>query len=359
MALGSDAVGVGRHDTPVRGWSVVTLGGCLLAVSASYLVVGGSFSLADLVGASIPIALSLLVIALGLWLRTTELPRELFDVVFLWSLAGGVVMGLLTGWMALLQTVQGQPMLQPTSIVLTKIAVGVLGGGLLGAYHSHLRYRTEQLAEQRNRLDEFAGIVSHDLRNPLNVAQGHLQLARETSDDDHFDAVEGAHGRMERLVEEVLALSRGGDTVSDKEPVDVGLVVREAWETVETGEVDLHVETDQTVVADGRRLRALFENLFRNSVEHGSTAVDSESEQSVGEVVVTVEEGRLVVEDDGPGIPPEEREVIFEGGYSTEPNGTGFGLSIVRRIAVAHDWRIYVNESDAGGARFEFVGFGE
>ncbi|WP_192498447.1 sensor histidine kinase [Halorussus halophilus] len=341
----------------------MTLGGGLLVVSASYLFVGGDFSWTALVGASIPIGISLLVVALGLWLRTTELPSALLDVVFLWSLAGGIVMGLLTGWVALLQSVQGQSMLQPASIVLTKISVGVLGGGLLGVYHSHLRYRTEQLAEQRNRLDEFAGIVSHDLRNPLNVAQGHLNLARETGDDDHFEAIEGAHDRMERLVEEVLALSRGGDTVADREPVDIGQVAREAWGTVETGAMDLRVETDRTVVADGRRLRALFENLFRNSVEHGATNETVEdgatTAPSGGEVVVTVSDSRLVVEDDGPGIPPEEREIIFEGGYSTEPDGTGFGLSIVRRIAVAHDWRIYVDESQAGGARFEFVGFDE
>jgi signal transduction histidine kinase len=332
-----------RYAAPLRRWSVAGLGGGLFAVSASYLTVGGELLSTEWVRFAIPIALSLFVVALGVWLRTDEVPAEFASVVFLWSLAGGVVMGLLAGWISLLQTMSGRPMLQPASVVLTKVGAGAFGGGLLGVYQGRLQQRTDELAEQRNRLDEFASIVSHDLRNPMNVAQGHLELARETGAQKHFEAVESAHGRMERLVEEVLALSRRGDTVGDLSPVSLGSVAREAWETVETPETELRVETDRRIVSDDRRLRALFENLFRNTAEHGGETV-----------VVGATEGGFFVADDGPGIPPADRELVFEGGYSTSPNGTGFGLAIVRRIAEAHDWRIRVCESDSGGVRFEF-----
>ncbi|WP_170977434.1 sensor histidine kinase [Halorussus salinisoli] len=336
-----------RYAASLRNWSVVGLGGGLLAASVSYFAVDGEFATSEFVQFAVPIALSLLVVALGLWLRTAEFSAPLPGVVFLWSFAGGVVMGLLAGWISVLQSIEGRPMLQPASIVLTKVALGVLGGGLLGAYYGRLQQRTDELAEQRNRLDEFASIVSHDLRNPMNVAQGHLELARETGEDRHFEAVEDAHDRMERLVDEVLALSRRGDTVDDPTPVKLERVANEAWTTVETQETTLRVETDRTVVSDDRRLRALFENLFRNAVEHG------------GETVVVGEIGRgFFVADDGPGIPPEDRELVFEGGYSTHSDGTGFGLAIVRRIAEAHDWRIRITESEEGGARFEFVGGG-
>ncbi len=236
-------------------------------------------------------------------------------------------------------------MLQPASVVLTKVAVGTLGGGLLGVYHGRLQRRTDQLAEQRNRLDEFASIVSHDLRNPMNVAQGHLELARETGEQKHFEAVERAHDRMERLVDEVLALSRRGETVDDPSLVSLHEVAHDAWGTVETPEMDLRVETDRRILSDDRRLRALFENLFRNAADHGGETV-----------VVDSTDSGFFVADDGPGIPPADRELVFEGGYSTCPDGTGFGLAIVRRIAEAHDWRIRVGESESGGARFEFSG---
>ncbi|NEU56972.1 HAMP domain-containing sensor histidine kinase [Halorussus sp. MSC15.2] len=334
-----------RYAVRVREWSVAGLGAGLLAVSASYFAVDGSVATSEYVRFAIPIALSLFVVALGLWLRAAELPADLVCVVFLWSFTGSVVMGLLTGWISLLQSFEGRPMLQPASIVLTKVALGALGGGLLGAYYTRLQQRTDELAEQRNRLDEFASIVSHDLRNPMNVAQGHLELARETGEDRHFEAVEDAHGRMERLVDEVLALSRRGEMVDDVTPVNLRVVAEEAWDTVETPGMDLRVETDRRVVSDDRRLRALFENLFRNAVDHGGETV----------TVGATDEG-FYVADDGPGIPPEDRELVFEGGYSTHPDGTGFGLAIVRRIAEAHDWQIRVTEGDSGGAHFEFVG---
>ncbi|WP_166035604.1 sensor histidine kinase [Halorussus pelagicus] len=321
------------------------LGGGLLAVSASYVTVGVELPSARFVQFAIPIALSLFVVALGVWLRTADFPARFVTVVFLWSLAGGVVMGLLAGWISVLHSMEGRVLLQPASVVLTKVGVGTLGGGLLGVYYSKLQQRTDELARQRNRLDEFASIVSHDLRNPMNVAQGHLELARETGDETHFDAIERSHGRMERLIEEVLALSRRGETVDEPSLVSLQTVAREAWDTVETNEMELRVETDRRVLSDDRRLRALFENLFRNAVEHGGETV-----------VVDVTEDGFFVGDDGPGIPPEDRELVFEGGYSTSANGTGFGLAIVRRIAEAHDWHIRVGESDAGGARFEFVG---
>ena len=351
----SDERSVARSAGSIRSWSVVGLGVGLLAVSGSYFFVDAALDATELVRLSIPVGVSLLVVALGSWLRTSALSARRVGAVFVWSVAGGTVMGLLSGWVTVLQAMEGRPMVRPASIVLTEVALGALGGGLLGVYHGRLRRRTEQLAEERNRLDEFAGIVSHDLRNPLNVAQGHLELARDTGADRHFEAVGGAHDRMERLVEEVLALSRRGRTVADAESVLVGSVAREAWATVETPGMELRVETDREVVADARRLRALFENLFRNSVEHGIEG-DSADDDRAGAVVVGECESGFFVADDGPGIPPDERERVFEGGYSTAKNGTGFGLAIVRRIAEAHDWRIRVGESEAGGARFEFVG---
>jgi PAS domain S-box-containing protein len=203
--------------------------------------------------------------------------------------------------------------------------------------------------ERRKRLKEVASVVSHDLRNPLNVAQARLELAREEGDDEHFDAADDALGRMERMVDDVLTLARMGGEAEETEWVDLETVVMESWRSVEAPDATVTVEDDLTVAADRGRLQRLLENLFGNAVQHGSTA---------GYVTVTVgglAEG-FYVEDDGIGVPPEERDEVFSVGYSTTSDGTGFGLATVEQVAEAHGWNVRITRGDGGGARFEFRG---
>ena len=220
--------------------------------------------------------------------------------------------------------------------------------------------REAELRRQNDRLDEFVSIVSHDLRNPLNVAQARLALAAETGDDSHLDAVEGAHDRMEALVEDLLTLARQGDPVEAPDPVALAELVERCWATVSTEDATLEVDTEATLRADPGRLRQLLENLIRNAVEHGSTSPRSQAPEDAPEDGLTLTvgdcEGGFYVADDGPGIPDGEREQVFEAGYSTAKNGTGFGLRIVERVAEAHGWTVSVTDSGDGGARFEITG---
>jgi signal transduction histidine kinase len=208
------------------------------------------------------------------------------------------------------------------------------------------KQQEKRLQQQNERLEEFANIVSHDLRNPLNIASGSLEMAAEECDSEHLKHVEKAHERMSTLVEDVLTLAREGEAITDTEPIALGPLVEECWETVETGNAQLVTDTTQTIQGDRSRLKQLFENLIRNAVEHGGE-----------EVTVTVGElaGGFYIEDDGSGIPEDERELIFDAGYSTSADGTGFGLSIIKQITDAHDWKINATDSDEGGARFEIT----
>jgi signal transduction histidine kinase len=208
--------------------------------------------------------------------------------------------------------------------------------------------RQQRALEAKNeRLEEFAGVVSHDLRNPLNVASARVALAQSEHDSDHLATAARAHERMEALITDLLALARDGETVDRIESVTLGELLSACWQTVETGDATLSTRTDRTIMADPDRLRRLFENLLRNAVEHG----DRDVTITVGDT-----EGGFYVADDGPGIPAETRGRIFESGFSTAADGTGFGLSIVERIVDAHGWEIDVAESDDGGARFEISG---
>jgi PAS domain S-box-containing protein len=221
--------------------------------------------------------------------------------------------------------------------------------------------RERELRRQNQRLEEFASMVSHDLRGPLNVATGRIELARETGDIDHLDGAEGALGRMDALIEQVLELARKGRTVGEGEQTDLRELAEDAWDSTETGDATLELGELEAVEADGVRLREVFENLFRNSVEHGSTSGRTGSDDSVehgGPVTVRVgalEDG-FYVEDDGTGMSEDERDDVFEYGYSTTEEGSGIGLAVVKNVVEAHGWEIDVTESEEGGARFEVTG---
>jgi PAS domain S-box-containing protein len=222
--------------------------------------------------------------------------------------------------------------------------------------------REQELSAQNERLEEFASIVSHDLRSPLGVAEGHLELAGATDENEHLAKAADAVERSQALIDDLLTLAREGNQVDEIERVDLAEMAESSWETTETESATLDVTVTQTIQADRSRLQQLFENLYRNSVEHGSTSSRPEADDAVehGGEGVTVTVGAIddgfSVADTGPGIPESEREDVFEAGYSTDEDGTGFGLRIVEQIAEAHGWDISVTESDQGGARFEVTG---
>ena len=217
-----------------------------------------------------------------------------------------------------------------------------------------LRRREAEVARERDRLEEFASLVSHDLRSPLNVAAGNLEivtarLARQSIDVDELDAVERSLDRMDALIEDLLVLARQGGGIDETEPVSLAELVSECWATVDTADATIAVETDLVVAADRSRLRQALENLFVNAVEHAGP-----------EVTVTVgalgDGDGFYVADDGPGIDPADREEVFEAGVTSDPEGTGFGLKIVAEVAEAHGWTVELAESEGGGTRFEFRG---
>ena len=213
---------------------------------------------------------------------------------------------------------------------------------------TELKRKEEQLRRERDRLEEFASFVSHDLRNPLNVAMARTELAREECNSDSLPVVERSLERMERLITELLALARQGDRVGSPESVPLGPLVTQCWSNVDTAEATIELETDQIVSADRNRTTALLENLFRNAVEHGGSDVTV----TVGPVA---EGTGFYVADDGVGL-PEAGDAVFESGFTTDDSGTGFGLAIVSEIAAAHEWEVDAIESDSGGARFEITG---
>ena len=204
-----------------------------------------------------------------------------------------------------------------------------------------------KLEEQNKQLDRFASVVSHDLRNPLSVVEGNLELLREECSSERIEAIDSALTRMEALIDDLLQLARTDEQVTGTEPVDLAELAQRCWQNVETTDATVQFDIGGTVRADRGRLAQVFENLLGNAVEHTDRAVTI----TVGEF-----EHGFYVADDGEGIPDDEQDDVFEAGYTTTEQGTGFGLSIVSDVIEAHGWEVHVTESTEGGTRVEITG---
>lgn len=220
---------------------------------------------------------------------------------------------------------------------------------LMGRWVSYELQREQtnaQLEAQNERLERFASIVSHDLRNPLSVAEGYIELTEETGELEHLDQAQQALDRMNTLIDDLLMLAQSGDVINEVEPIALRSISETSWANIQSEAATLTVETDVTIRADKTRFQQLLENVFRNAVEHGGNAV-------------TVRIGDLpdgfYIEDDGVGIPAGDRSEVFKSGYSTGGDGSGLGLSIVAEITKGHGWEVTATESSSGGTRFEFT----
>jgi len=209
-----------------------------------------------------------------------------------------------------------------------------------------LAERGEALQRQNERLQEFADVVAHDLRNPLTGAVGFLEIARKTNESQHFERVEQSLDRMEELIDELLMIARGDRQATNVQTYQIQPLVAEAWSYTDAPNATLSVDDPLgEIQADETRLLQLFGNLFRNSVEHGGDDVTVE-------VGLLADDTGFYVADDGPGFSDDSRTEIEELGETDELSGTGIGLMSVTDVVEAHGWGLTVPDMEQG-ARFE------
>ena len=234
---------------------------------------------------------------------------------------------------------------------------------LADAFNHMLDRLTDAFAGQR----AFVADASHELRTPLTVLRGQLEVlaAQEDPNGEEVRRVErllqAEIARISRLVDDLLLLAKTEQTEFLRiEPIDLPSYVRELWDgmsLIAVRRFELGAVPQGTLRADPDRLAQALRNLLSNAIEH--TAAEH------GLVRLRVERVapdriRFTVEDDGPGIPADQRERVFDRFHRTDTardrasGGTGLGLAIVRAIAEAHGGRVAAGESPEGGARIEF-----
>lgn len=342
---------------------ITGLGILSLAPTIQHVAFGQSIETL-LFGILFPAAASTALIAAGAWMYRSDLPDAETRRVAAWTSLGAII-GIIFGYPVVpYQAAQGITLTDIPNLVTNWATTSALMGVIVGVYDARrhesqaaleaernkLVQREHELEQQNARLETLTEVVSHDLRNPLNVAIARVELAHQEYDDGLSDALD-ALDRIEVLIEDTLRLARFGDPVVEPDRVTLQAVAEQSWAVVDTSSADLTIADDVAFRADADRAQHIFENLFRNAVEHSGASVTVE----VGALDDNTAEG-FYVADDGAGIPEADRDKVFQYGYTTSNNGTGFGLNIVQEVSGAHGWDVAVTESDAGGARFEFRG---
>jgi signal transduction histidine kinase len=206
--------------------------------------------------------------------------------------------------------------------------------------------RAADRSREQRRLEEARQTLSHDFGNPVNLAAGRLELVARECESEHLAYVEQGLDRIDALASDCQAFIEAGQPVERRDSRSVGAIARNCWDAIETGESTLETR-DVSVRGDPGRLSRLVTELLANAVEH----TDGPVEVSVGPLD---DDPGFHVTDTGDGVPADEREYVFDRGYSTVTDRKGHGLAIAREIAGAHGWRLRLAGA-ADGARFEVV----
>ncbi len=203
--------------------------------------------------------------------------------------------------------------------------------------------RQKRDLERKNRhLEDFAGLISHELRNPLNIAQMNLDFLE---DKKPVQKTKNSLDRIEEIIDRLLMYTKMGKSIEETHTVELDRMARNCWNTtISTDSCSLLIEDEIEFEVDPKMVRHLLENLFRNAIEHGEA-----STIKIGKI-----ENGFYIEDNGTGIPEDKRKKIFTVGYS-DKGDTGLGLALVEQIVIGHNWNISLVESSTGGARFEIT----
>ena len=296
---------------------------------------------------------------IALLLASSRLPRSglhpsVYPRIAGWCLGGCAVM---LGVVGLLAVNPAGTIDNPVRAAVLAMAFGSgagLGIGLNEARAFTRAYEAEaarheaernerRLQREKARLGSFAGMLAHELRNPLNIAQIYSTQAHE-GDDAAAEQVEQAHTRIEEMIDVLLIMARSREATIDRETVAIADVATDVWDHLSPGEADLIVETDREIRVDPVHFQHLLKNLFSNAIEHGREDVT---------VRVGDHDGGFYVADDGPGVPEDRREAVFEPGYSSKADGIGLGLTFVGHLVEMYDWDCTIVDSEDGGMRFE------
>jgi signal transduction histidine kinase len=309
---------------------------------------------------------SIVLVYAGYWLATSQFDSQQLWWAGLWTILG------LAGIVAIVALLQGSQLAQGRAVaevtVVEELLLAAGGGGiaglLIGVSTVQSMWNEEQVARQRDTLEFMNELLRHNVLNGMQVVLSSAELIEEELDEDDPDVdrirsyVENIDGRGDdivELVENVRVLARSVSGEVDTHPVSITGQLATKVEAARTAHPDATFDVD---IAEGVTVRAddllpaVFENLLSNAVEHN----DREAPSVTVSLNVAPDErlARVVIADDGPGIPDECKDTYFGPGEQDEGSvGQGLGLYLVDTLVDRYDGTVTVTDNEPRGARFE------
>lgn len=336
-------------------------GVALVAFGAALVAAGGwnllrevrnlGLAWGPLAAAGLNLSLGLAVVAVGVAVRRSDLsPRDRWLVA-----AGGIGGGLLAGTAQtvtiLIRLAEGRSVSEPLFPVLVFLALGSLGGAAVGRQYLRARQAAREASKARDAMAFTNSLLRHDVLNGLQVIEGNADVLTDAGEESVRERAEAIRSRTESLdslLTEVRSVSQVLTDDVEVQPVDLVGMIESAVDATRKSHQDVTIETDlpdRLLVSGSDALQPVFSNLLTNAVQHGGRDVRVRvSARREGDTAVAR------VADDGPGIPPEQRERIFQQGVTTDSGGQGLYVAdtILRRLGGGID----VEESEWGGAAF-------
>ncbi len=227
-----------------------------------------------------------------------------------------------------------------------------------------LEKNRKELARSNEEMEQFVYTVSHDLKSPLVTSTGFIGMIKDLADKGEYETavnklerVEKANSRMGQLINDLLELSRVGRVDLDKKNIDMNIILKNFKECLshklKKEQFELELETDfPTIYINESRTLQIFENLMSNAFKY-ARGNHTKNSVKIG-YLDSEKEHRFYVSDNGPGIPKEYHEKIF-GLFTRLDNsteGTGIGLSVVRKVMQFHEGRVWVESEIGTGTTF-------
>jgi len=297
-------------------------------------------------------SLSLVIVYVGYRLANSQ-----FDVDHRWTITAASIVGSIAGvaiqgYAFVIRIAEARPISAPIFPVVLLGALGAIIGAAMGFLYVSERAETERTREARDAMAFTNSLLRHDIRNGLQIVRSHAELVLRADDDrlrQSGEAIDRQVDTLDELIKEAQSVSKVLLEEADSGPIDFTEILVDAVETARDSHPDATFEAD---IPDGlsvegtKALVPVVTNLLNNAVQHTSADAKVRVSATTSDGTVTV-----TVDDDGPGIPPAERERIFERDVSRNDEG-GFGLHIVAMIVERSGGTVHVEDSDLGGAAF-------
>ena len=204
-----------------------------------------------------------------------------------------------------------------------------------------LIHAQEELQHQKNELSELASVMRHDLMNYLHNIIGFVEVLELGPSNEYIERIIQNANHIKNVFNRSHELAEAGKIIEKKEEVDIGKLVDKLAEMIIPKSIRFNRTNLPVLLCDEAKVIQIFHNLFKNAVIHGNPSLIE-----VEFVTSTITSNRITVRNDGNLIPEEDRDKVFDRGFTSSDQGSGLGLYITKKLCIAHQWDILLEVTD-------------